>query len=189
MDARVFDARGNGDGLVTNTITGNHNGHISDYTSLVVLNTNDQIASDVCQMPTTEGSDGHISPSGGVFCLQGNGIDRSDQAGCGGRGWREDVCYTLNTMDRPAVVYSIDNHPMDGRIGIIENGVAQSICGGGKSDHMPIVMVRKNEIVTHRRWRAWTIGNGQANQLYLQNTAGALNCMDEQQIVLMLLED
>lgn len=38
MDARVFDARGNGDGLVANTITGNHNGHISDYTSLVVFN-------------------------------------------------------------------------------------------------------------------------------------------------------
>lgn len=38
-----------------------------------------------------------------VFCLQGNGIDRSDTAGCGGRGWRTDQCYTLNTVDRPAV--------------------------------------------------------------------------------------
>lgn len=39
-----------------------------------------------------------------IFCLQGNGIDRSDTAGCNGRGWREDACYTLNTIDRPAVV-------------------------------------------------------------------------------------
>lgn len=40
-----------------------------------------------------------------VFCLQGNGIDRSDTAGCNGRGWSLDRCYTLNTVDRPAVVY------------------------------------------------------------------------------------
>lgn len=38
-----------------------------------------------------------------VFCLQGNGIDRADTAGCNGKGWKEDVCYTLNTIDRPAV--------------------------------------------------------------------------------------
>jgi DNA (cytosine-5)-methyltransferase 1 len=38
-----------------------------------------------------------------IFCLQGNGIDRADTAECNGKGWREDVCYTLNTIDRPAV--------------------------------------------------------------------------------------
>lgn len=38
-----------------------------------------------------------------VFCLQGNGIDRADTAGCNGNGWKKDVCYTLNTIDRPAV--------------------------------------------------------------------------------------
>lgn len=37
------------------------------------------------------------------YCLQGNGIDRADTAGCNGKGWTEDVCYTLNTVDRPAV--------------------------------------------------------------------------------------
>lgn len=40
-----------------------------------------------------------------VYCLQGNGIDRADTAGCNGKGWREDKCYTLNTIDRPAVCY------------------------------------------------------------------------------------
>ena len=39
-----------------------------------------------------------------TYCLQGNGIDRADTAGCNGKGWREDACYTLNTIDRPAVV-------------------------------------------------------------------------------------
>lgn len=40
---------------------------------------------------------------GSVYCLQGNGIDRADTAGCNGRGWRENVSYTLNTIDRPAI--------------------------------------------------------------------------------------
>lgn len=40
-----------------------------------------------------------------VYCLQGNGIDRADTAGCNGKGWKEDTSYTLNTIDRPAVAY------------------------------------------------------------------------------------
>ena len=70
----VYDARGNGDGKTVNTLTGDHNNRITDYTS--------------------------------VICLQGNGIDRADTAGCNGKGWKEDVCYTLNTIDRPAVSYA-----------------------------------------------------------------------------------
>ena len=41
-----------------------------------------------------------------VYCLKGNGIDRADTAGCNGKGVKEDVCYTLNTIDRPAVAYA-----------------------------------------------------------------------------------
>lgn len=44
-----------------------------------------------------------------VYCLQGNGIDRADTAGCNGKGWNDEVCYTLNTIDRPAVAYAIGN--------------------------------------------------------------------------------
>lgn len=40
-----------------------------------------------------------------VYALQGNSIDRAETAGCNGRGWREDVCYTLNTIDRPAICF------------------------------------------------------------------------------------
>lgn len=43
-----------------------------------------------------------------VYCLQGNGIDRADTAGCNGKGWREDESYTLNTIDRHAVCCSQD---------------------------------------------------------------------------------
>ena len=54
---------------------------------------------------TREGLAGGSAESAGspVWCLQGNGIDRADTAGCNGKGWKEDVCYTLNTIDRPAV--------------------------------------------------------------------------------------
>lgn len=38
-----------------------------------------------------------------IFCLQGNGIDRADTAGCNGKCWKADESYTLNTIDRPAV--------------------------------------------------------------------------------------
>ena len=48
-----------------------------------------------------------------IFCLQGNGIDRADTAGCNGKGWRENVSYTLNTIDRPAVVALDMTHACD----------------------------------------------------------------------------
>ncbi len=44
-------------------------------------------------------------PSAVAYCIQGNCIDRADTAGCNGKGFKEDVSYTLNTMDRPAVAY------------------------------------------------------------------------------------
>ena len=70
-----------------------------------------------------------------VYCLQGNGIDRADTAGCNGKGWTEDVSYTLNTIDRPAVAYSI--------------------------------------------------GNGQLNQISMSETCNTLDCMHDKQAVLV----
>ena len=58
--------------------------------------------------PTLTGGCGnhlHLVPDP-VYCLQGNGIDRADTAGCNGKGCKEDTCYTLNTIDRPAVAYT-----------------------------------------------------------------------------------
>ena len=73
-----YDARGNGDGCVVSTLTGDHENRITDYTSVV------------CEP---------------VYGIQGNSIERSDTAGCNGNGVREDICYKLNTIDRPAVEY------------------------------------------------------------------------------------
>lgn len=43
-----------------------------------------------------------------TFCIQGNTIDRADTTGANGAGVKEDVCYTLNTIDRPAVAFALD---------------------------------------------------------------------------------
>lgn len=51
-----------------------------------------------------------------IFCLQGNGIDRAETAGCNGKGWTEDVSYTLNTIDRPAVCAEIPIYCLQGTV-------------------------------------------------------------------------
>lgn len=53
--------------------------------------------------PTLTASAGMSGNNQPVICLQGNGIDRADTAGCNGKGWKEDISYTLNTIGRPAV--------------------------------------------------------------------------------------
>ena len=56
--------------------------------------------------PTLTAAAGMSGNNQPVICIQGNCIDRADTAGCNGKGWTEDVSYTLNTVDRPAVAYS-----------------------------------------------------------------------------------
>lgn len=89
-----------------------------------------------------------------IFCLQGNGIDRADTAGCNGKGWKEDISYTLNTIDRPAVcaafkggtnlVCAVDcrNFREGGEI----NGTLQAKESGGQSLNLNNT-VRQNMVV------------------------------------------
>lgn len=108
----VYDTRGNGAGETVPTITGDHNNRITDYTALCCeavvydganitspLNKTNPQAGDPCHTISTD-SWNYI-----VHCLQGNGIDRADTAGCNGKGVCEDKCYTLNTIDRHAVCF------------------------------------------------------------------------------------
>lgn len=108
----VYDTRGNGAGETVPTITGDHNNRITDYTALCCeavvydganitspLNKTNSQAGDPCHTISTD-SRNYI-----VHCLQGNGIDRADTAGCNGKGVCEDKCYTLNTIDRHAVCF------------------------------------------------------------------------------------
>ena len=108
----VYDTRGNGAGEIVPTITGDHNNRITNYTALCCeavvydganitspLNKTNPQAGDPCHTISTD-SRNYI-----VCCLQGNGIDRADTAGCNGKGVCEDKCYTLNTIDRHAVCF------------------------------------------------------------------------------------
>lgn len=105
-----YDARGNGDGKTVSTITGDHENRITDYSSVICMATQQggaEIRTDD-KAPTLTAAAGMSGNNQPVICLQGNGIDRADTARCNGKGWKEDTCYTLNTIDRPAVAYCTD---------------------------------------------------------------------------------
>lgn len=90
-----------------------------------------------------------------VYCLQGNGIDRADTAGCNGAGWRENESYTLNTIDRHSVAYA--------------ETCQQSI-------------VETQDGVTNRI--ALAVGNGQLNQISMAEQCNTLDCMHDKQAVM-----
>ena len=78
-----------------------------------------------------------------VICLQGNGIDRADTAGCNGRGWNDEgVSYTLNTIDRPAVMCMNDQ-------GVARMDVTQGITATIRSQmtgHPPLVLCKPETV-------------------------------------------
>lgn len=182
-----------------------------------------------------------------VICLQGNGIDRADTAGCNGRGRRENVSYTLNTIDRPAIFavatqqggaeittndvcptitaaagMSGNNQPWvcyDAGSDVADTAVLAFACNqrdetrivGDKATaiqaqpsmkqqtfvacydmtHANDVIRESSDISPTLQSRMGTggnqippcIGNGQADQLRCRTSAGALNCMHDQQCV------
>lgn len=96
-----------------------------------------------------------------VYALQGNGIDRADSAGCNGRGWRENVCYTLNTIDRPAVCY-------DAR-------------GNGDGIHSPTLTGdHENRITDYTT--ICVMAHGQSNAEVMENISPTITCNHEQPI-------
>ena len=114
---QCFDARGNGNGAIAPTITGDHENRVTDYTAVVVYNeetiTSKTNASnpkngDPCCTLCATGAERALLVIGAkppVYCIQGNCIDRADTAGGNGKGVKEGVSYTLNTIDRHAVCY------------------------------------------------------------------------------------
>ena len=86
-----------------------------------------------------------------IFCLQGNGIDRADTAGCNGKGWREDVSYTLNTIDRPAVCagFKLGNSEQARSIGYAEeqSPTLNAECGGNKPAVVAWDMSHANDVI------------------------------------------
>ena len=136
----------------------------------------------------------HQATVGVVYALQGNGIDRSVTAGCNGKGWNEDICYKLNTVDRPAVVYQ---NPKRGEY--VESEVGSTLLaqlaveprdivvydarGNGDGQIAPTLTGDHESRVTD--YTALAVGNGQLSQIYMSELAGTLNCMHDQQAVLL----
>ena len=80
------------------------------------------------------------------YALQGNGIDRSDTAGCNGCGWRENEMYTLNTIDRPGVVYCYEGQS----VGTDQKTAYTLQAGRADQQHIPSVVYPINTMVATR---------------------------------------
>lgn len=116
--SRIYDARGNGEGDVSCTITGNHQSFISDYTAIVVDKMNFR-----------------------TMCIGNGQVDNAVRP-------NEEVCKTLNCMDDPMKILCIENHPADSRVKISKDNIVQTLSsamgtGGGNT---PMIL-ESNEAV------------------------------------------
>ncbi len=74
-----------------------------------------------------------------VVSLQGSMIGREDKNGPQGNGINDDICFTLNTVDRHSVVYAIDRETFNcgqkfaRNLGITEDSVASTLNAQGPS--------------------------------------------------------
>lgn len=74
----IYDARGNGNGAISQTLTGDHQNRTTDYTAVLA-----------CP----------------VYCIHGNTVDRNARQN--GSGMNENVSFTLNEVDRHAVAFAM----------------------------------------------------------------------------------
>lgn len=69
---------------------------------------------------------------GKCYCIEGNTVDRDSNKN--GKGYCEDVSPTLNTQDKHAVAYAVENYPQDSRVQFARDNVVQPLtakCGMG----------------------------------------------------------
>ena len=64
-----------------------------------------------------------------AYCIQGSTLNRKDTNGPDGNGWCEELSYTLNTFDIPAVSYvNKSTNPTDDGSYVIVDTNANSAC-------------------------------------------------------------
>ena len=120
----VYDARGNGDGAIVNTITGDHENRVTNYTALAVEPKAYGISSYESNAmksssPTAgiyEAETARTLDSGGgrpdcnqggiAICVQGSMIGRADKNGPQGSGINENVSFSLTGADRHSIAYA-----------------------------------------------------------------------------------
>ena len=131
-----------------------------------------------------------------VYALQGNGIDRADSAGCNGRGWRENICYTLNTIDRPAICFKAGQGARARSLGASEtvsptlgsepgSNSIPAVCydarGNGDGIHSPTLTGdHENRITDYTT--ICVMAHGQSNAEITENISPTITCNHEQPI-------
>lgn len=131
-----------------------------------------------------------------VYALQGNGIDRADSAGCNGRGWRENTCYTLNTIDRPAICFKAGQGARARSLGESEtasptlgsepgSNSIPAVCydarGNGDGIHSPTLTGdHENRITDYTT--ICVMAHGQSNAEVTENISPTITCNHEQPI-------
>lgn len=131
-----------------------------------------------------------------VYALQGNGIDRADSAGCNGRGWRENICYTLNTIDRPAICFKAGQDAWARSLGASEtvsptlgsepgSNSIPAVCydarGNGDGIHSPTLTGdHENRITDYTT--ICVMAHGQSNAEITENISPTITCNHEQPI-------
>lgn len=122
-----------------------------------------------------------------IYALRGNGIDRAETAGCNGRGWREDVCYTLNTIDRSAICFPRVARTLTAEadasfcIDRGQNVVCYDARGNGDGTHAPNLTGDHESRVTDYT-AVCVMAHGQSNAEIMQDLCPTLNCNHEQPI-------
>lgn len=124
---KCFDVRGNGNGNIVPTITGDHNNRVTDYTSVVVFD-GENITSKANASNPQEGDPCHtIGATGAKRALVCFGYDMYNQEST------DDKTRTLKTPiggdDLPVIVMPLENRPTDGRLKICKNGIVQTLTG------------------------------------------------------------
>ena len=95
----------------------------------------------------------------------------------------------MSGNNQPVVCYSVENHPADSRVDIDDSGKVQTdsrIKELGETSPTVSVKWHKGAADTPLVCtKAYGIGNGQANQSVMEERTGALNCMHDQQAIVL----
>ena len=109
----LYDARGNGDGIISPTITGDHNSRITDYTTLVMQSAgfHGQNSITAAGVEMREEQSPTLTTTKNVDVVYAIGNGQADQTNL------HEIAGTLNCMhDQQAVIYTIDRAALNQEI-------------------------------------------------------------------------
>lgn len=104
-----YDARGNGDGIISPTITGDHNSRVTDFTTLVMQASGFGDYKESQIAGTVRASIGAHGTSSADIVMQSAGFHGQNSITAAGVEMREEQSPTLTTTKNADVVYAIGN--------------------------------------------------------------------------------